>query len=140
MNQNLARLIADYQASVRDAIDLLKKSGIPLPATNTEWTGIDIPQRGELEGGIPYFKHGYGCAVRLPSGSVDFDFGAHGEIDGFDAWRLISFAGRRLHDYGFTNDDALNACFKSEVLVGSLLYSGCILHYIAENSAQPSTF
>lgn len=139
MNRDLARLIADYQASVRDAIGLLKKSGIPLPATNTEWTGIDIPNRGELDGGISYFKHGYGCAVRLPGGAVDFDFGAHGEIDGFDAWRLASFAGEKLHEYGFANEAMLDACFKDEVAAGSLIYSGYILHYIAENRAQPGT-
>ncbi len=137
MNGDLARLIAAYQASVRVAICLMKKSGIPLPATNTEWTGIDIPDRGELDGGISYFKHGYGCAVRLPDGAVDFDFGANGEIDGFDAWRLVSFAGKKLDEYGFANEAMLNACFKDEVAAGSLIYSGYILHYVAENSAQP---
>lgn len=138
MNQDLARLIADYQASVRDAVTLLQKSGIPMPATNTEWTGVDIPSRGQLDGGIPYFKHGYGCAVRLPGGAVDFDFGAHGEIDGFDAWRLVSFAGQRLAEYGFANEAMLIACFKKEVEAGSLIYSGYILHYIAGALAQPS--
>lgn len=96
MNSGLARLIADYQASVREAVALLNKSGIPLPTSNTEWTGVDIPARGVLDGGVSYFKHGYGCAVRLPGGVVDFDFGANGEIDGFDSWRLVSYAGTTL--------------------------------------------
>ena len=63
MNNNLAHLITDYQASVRAAVELMQQSGIPLPATNTDWAATDIPQRGEVEGGIPYFKHGYGCAT-----------------------------------------------------------------------------
>ncbi|AYN94211.1 hypothetical protein EAW52_09665 [Pseudomonas sp. LTJR-52] len=132
MNNNLARLISDYQASVRIAVQLMQKSGIQLPPTNTDWTAADISQRGELLGGITYFKHGYGCAVKLPAGTVDFDFGEHGEIDGFDAWRLIGFAGLRLSEYGFATEDSLNECFKAEVEAGSLVYSGYILYYIAD--------
>ncbi|GAB2843249.1 hypothetical protein GCM10027277_08300 [Pseudoduganella ginsengisoli] len=138
MNPRLARLIADYQTTVFEAVALLKKSGIPLPSSNTEWTGIDIPARGTLESGVPYFKHGYGCAVRLPAGSVDFDFGANGEIDGFDSWRLVSFAGDKLSEYGFANDAAMQACFKNEIAAGTLIFSGYILYYIAESIAQPN--
>jgi hypothetical protein len=131
MHTNLASLISDYQAGVRAAVALMQESGIPIPGSNTEWAGTDIPQRGELKGGIPYFKHGYGCRVKLPSGAVDFDFGEHGEIDGFDAWRLVSFAGTKLSDYGFSSEDALKDSFEAEVAAGSLVYSGYILYYIA---------
>lgn len=132
MDNNLARLISDYQASVRVAVQLLKQSGIPLPATNIDWATNGIPQRGELEGGIAYWKHGYGCAVRLPEGTVDFDFGKDGEIDGFDAWRRVFFAGSRLSKYGFTSEASLKECFNAEVAAGSLVYSGDILYYIAD--------
>ena len=138
MNSGLAKLIADYQMSVFDAVSLLKKSGIPLPTSNTEWTGVDIPARGMLEGGVPYFKHGYGCAVRLPGNSVDFDFGANGEIDGFDSWRLASYAGERISQYGFEDEAAMRACFKSEIEAGSLIFSGYILYYVAATKAQPN--
>ena len=131
MNSNLARLISDYQGAVREAVAVMHDSGIEQPASNTDWTGNAIPQHGTLKGGITYFKHGYGCSVGLPSGTVDFDFGEHGEIDGFDAWRLASFAGPRLLEYGFASEAALNDCFKAEVAAGSLVYSGYILHYIA---------
>lgn len=133
MDSGLARLIADYQASVRDAVTLLKMSGIPLPASNTEWTGVDIPARGVLDGGVSYFKHGYGCAVRFTSRAVDFDFGANGEIDGFDSWRLVSYAGTRLPEYGFIDGVALSTCFKSEIEAGSLVFSGYILYYLVAN-------
>lgn len=135
MNQKLARLIADYQASVREAVRLMQQSGIPLPATNNDWVGTDIPQRGALANGVPYFKHGYGCAVSLPGGAVDFDFGENGEIDGFDAWRLAGFAGARLPEYGFESEAALRACLNAEVAAGSLVYSGYILHYISGAAA-----
>ncbi|NIL14820.1 hypothetical protein AU074_29460 [Pseudomonas sp. ATCC PTA-122608] len=134
MNNQLAMLISDYQASVAAAVDMMQRSGIPRPPTNTDWVVTDIPQRGELEGGVRYFKHGYGCAVSLPTGTVDFDFGDRGEIDGFDAWRLASFAGDKLSDYGFADEDAITECFKAEVAAGSLVYSGYILYYVADNT------
>jgi hypothetical protein len=136
MNNQLAILISDYQASVGTAVDIMHRSGIPRPLTNMDWVGTDIPQRGELEGGVRYFKHGYGCAVSLPTGTVDFDFGAHGEIGGFYAWRLASFAGDKLSEYGFADEDALTECFKAEVAAGSLVYSGYILYYVADDTSQ----
>lgn len=134
MNNQLAILIRDYQASVAAAVEMMQRSGIPRPPTNTDWVVTDIPQRGELEGGVRYFKHGYGCAVSLPTGTVDFDFGDHGEIGGFDAWRLVSFAGDKLSEYGFADEDAVTECFKSEVAAGSLVYSGYILYYVADDT------
>ena len=134
MNNQLAILIRDYQASVGAAVDLMQRSGIPRPLSNTDWVGADIPQRGELEGGVRYFKHGYGCAVSLPSGTVDFDFGDRGEIDGFDAWRLAGFAGDKLPDYGFTDENAIKECIKEEVAAGALVYSGYILYYLADGT------
>ncbi|MBB3802564.1 hypothetical protein FHR47_002831 [Xanthomonas arboricola] len=131
MNSNLACLISDYQSAVRKAVELMRNSGIDLPATNRDWAANGIPQRGTLTGDVPYFKHGYGCSVKLPSGAVDFDFGVHGETHGFDLWRLASFAGQRLPEYGFRTEAALNDCFKAELAAGSLVYSGYILHYLA---------
>ena len=134
MHNPLVLLISDYQASVAAAVDLMQRSDIPRPATNVDWVVSDIPQRGELEGAVRYFKHGYGCAVHLPTGTVDFDFGPHGEIHGFDAWRLAGFASDKLSDYGFADEDALTACFNAEVAAGSLVYSGYILYYLADDN------
>lgn len=134
MNNQLAILISDYQASVAAAVDLMQRSGIPRPLTNSDWVFNDIPQRGELEGGVRYFKHGYGCAVSLPTGTVDFDFGAHGEIGGFDAWRLAGFAGDKLSEYGFSDEAAITACIEAGVAAGSLVYSGYILYYVADDA------
>lgn len=101
MDTRLARLIADYQAAVREVIEAMQRSGLQLPASNDDWAGNDMEQRGELAGGIPYFKHGYGCAARLSSGiAVDFDFGDNGEIDGVEAWRLAGFL---AHGFGITD-------------------------------------
>lgn len=93
--KNIARL--GYLSSVSSAVKLLEEAGIVRPDSNTAWASSDIPQTGVLANGVKYFKHGYGCAVHLKGGSVDFDFGEKGEITGFDIWRLIGFAGELLH-------------------------------------------
>ena len=95
---------------------------------------MDIPQLGKLIGGIPYFKHGFGCKVKLPRGAVDFDFGEQGQINGFDLWRLLDFAGSRLFKYGFSSEAALKQCFEDEEKAGRLVYSGYILYYLVDSS------
>lgn len=91
-----------------------------------EWACNGIPQTGLLPGEVKYFKHGYGCAVHLRGGTVDFDFGEKGETDGFDAWRLCAFAEGTLRQYEFHSEEELVACFKAEVAAGSIVYSGYI--------------
>ncbi|NWB99549.1 hypothetical protein HX882_27045 [Pseudomonas gingeri] len=133
MNNNLAHLISDYQACVRTAVELMQRSGIPRPSTCREWAAMGIPARGELEGGVRYYKHGYGCAVSLSTGKVDFDFGRAGEIGGFDVWRLTNFADTRLPEYGFATEGILKACFNAEVAAGSLVRPGGRLYLRAES-------
>ncbi len=135
MDHRLAKLIDEYLVSVSAAVELLELAGIDRPKSNRAWAGNQIPQIGVLPGGIKYFKHGYGCAVHLESGVVDFDFGENGEINGFDTWRLSGFANNRLSSYGFSSESDLEACFKAEVNAGTLLYSGYILHYLSATDA-----
>ena len=132
MDPRLAALIDDYLAAVATAVRTLIDGGIDRPTSNTAWVGNGMPQTGVLPGGVKYFKHGYGCAVHLHSGLVDFDFGKNGQINGFDAWRLASFAEGRLAQYGFVSEDALKACFDAEVAAGALVFSGYILHYLSD--------
>jgi hypothetical protein len=129
MNTALSDLISDYLTSVSTAVRLMRDSGLPLPATNTAWAINDIPQSGALQGGIKYYKHGYGCAVHLRGGVVDFDFGANGETTGFDLWRLSSFASDKLPQYGFKDEDALKSAFEHAVAKEEFQYSGYILYY-----------
>jgi hypothetical protein len=131
----LEQLIYDYQGAVRTAVALLECSGIPKPATPDAWVGLDIPQRGELRGGVRYFKHGYGCAVNLPSGKVDFDFGAEGQIDGFDLWRLVGFSEGRLITYGFSSGQDVKSAFQSAEQNGEIVRSDYLLYYLASADA-----
>lgn len=129
MDKRLALLIDDYLASVFAAVKLCEESGIPRPCSNTEWAENGIPQTGILLGGVKYFKHGYGCAVHLQNGGVDFDFGEKGQIDGFNIGRLTGLAGERLRQYGFESEEALRHCFNESIEKGQLVYSGYLLYY-----------
>lgn len=132
MNKKLKKLVLAYQASVRTAVELIQQSGILLPVTSRDWITTEIPAHGELVGGVTYYKHGNGCLVDLPSGTVDFDFGRLGEIDGFDAWRLAEFAGSEFAKYGFETKEEIETSFQSAVKSGSLVSSGYNLYYATE--------
>src|SRR5262245_29968624 len=69
---------------------------------------------------VPYYKHGFGCRVALRSGNVDFNFGAHGEIDQFDCYRLYYFArGRRAH-HGFADEQELREAYRAALQSGAI--------------------
>lgn len=134
MDSRLKQLIDNYLDSVRVAVALLEEAGIPRPASDRAWATNGISGTGALRGGATYRKHGYGCKVHLASGSVDFDFGRAGQINGFDMWRLADFAGDRLAAFGFNSQDELEHVFKAEVESGEISKSDYILHYTAEAS------
>jgi hypothetical protein len=68
--------------------------------------------------------------VFLPSGSVDFDFGANGQYDGFDPWRLKSFAKGRIAEYGLSSEQEIDSLFDQAIQSGALVYSGHTLYYL----------
>nr|WP_324260171.1 hypothetical protein [Cellvibrio fontiphilus] len=135
MNRKLKALIENYLFAVNEAIELLVASGIELPRSNNEWAASGINQRGELKGRIKYFKHGFGCTVHLPSGSVDFDFGPEGEYNGFDAWRLWGFLQNAKLRSLFESESELRQEFSQAVERGELKYSGYILYFLNEAHA-----
>ena len=134
MDDRLRPLIDDYKATVARAVAALEATGIPRPSSTTEWVGYDVPGRGALAGGGEYFIHGFGCAVRLPDKSVDFDFGDDGQIDGFDWSRLSSFAGSKLaKHYGIRDEIELRALIDDAHASGDLVHSGYILSYTRDS-------
>ena len=134
MDVRLRPPIDDYKSTVARAVAALEATGIPRPASTTEWVGYDVPGRGQLNGGGEYFIHGYGCAVRLPGATVDFDFGDDGQIDSFDWYRLSSFAGSQLSTrYGIQDEDELRALIDDAHKSGDLVHSGYILSYTRDS-------
>lgn len=133
MDNRLARLIAGFQESVLTAVVLMHRSGLPLPYSSLAWLQADVPSSGVLEGGVHYCKHSGGCEVDLDTGTIDFDFGENGEVNGLDKWRLAKFAKKRLDDYGFESTKELDDCFDAAVASQALVRSGYDygLYYIA---------
>ena len=121
----------DYQENVRTAVELMQKSGIPMPISCRAWVDTDLSKLNELKNGISYCKHGHGCQVDLPTGSVDFDFGRMGEIDGFNLWWLSNFAGADLAKYGFQKKDEIAEAFEAAVRSGELISSDEDMYYLA---------
>ncbi|WP_370553165.1 hypothetical protein [Edwardsiella tarda] len=131
MNENLYRLIFDFQGSVRIALKLMHRSGIQMPSSSYEWIEFDIPSIGDLDDGIKYYKHGAGCRVELNSGSVDFDFGIQGEVCCFNPWCLTLYAGKNLKDYGFSNYDDVAEHLNKALDDGELICLDHELYYFA---------
>ena len=120
MDARLIRLINDYQKVVHRSVELMRASGIAMPRSGSEWARTDMPQSGVLGQGSTYYKHGFGCTVWLPTGAVDFDFGEHGEINGFDSWRLRSFAKLDPKFYEFETVESIQNAFDDAVQFGAI--------------------
>ena len=138
MDERLLNLIRAYQQTVAQSVAMLEAVGISRPASNTEWATTDFPQRGRMPGGFAFYPHGYGCAVHGPGWVVDFDFGSAGEIDGFDSWRLRSFARKRLADYGFESEKEIDLAFQRAKENNDFRFSGYLLYYLREGHVDVS--
>lgn len=136
MDKRLTNLIDDYLEAVRAALTLMQLSGITLPKTSSEWIRADWSNVPSLRGDITYVKHGAGCLVDLPKGSVDFDFGKSGEICGFDVWRLVRFANKGWETYNFTSKDEIHNCFDKAVRNKDLTPLASNLHFVTKNPLE----
>lgn len=136
MNEKLGRLIMDYQNKVRAALKVMRKAGIAMPFNYAEWIQADALSIQDREEKLVIDKHGRGCTVHWNGTQVDFDFGDLGEIDGFDLWRLVSFAGKDLQSYGFEDQQTLEDYFKASLRSSEIFYSGNILYYEKNKSRQ----
>lgn len=128
MDARLSVLIRAYHAAIEQALALLEQGGIARPASNTDWAINAIPPSGRLAGGASYRKHGYGCAVQLAGGSVDFDFGPGGETSGIDLWRLTGFAAQDLARFGFASTEEVEAALHASIDAGELVKRGHHYH------------
>lgn len=52
----------------------------------------EVPRSGAFGDNGEFQFHGIGCTIDDGSTCVNFDFYANGRTDGFDAWRLHTFA------------------------------------------------
>jgi hypothetical protein len=82
------------------------------------------------------FQARLGCAIKGANDSVDFDFGAKGEIDGFDPSRLWAFAAASKKDYGFASAKEIGEAIKKAATEGLIVFSGYMLYFPKKEANQ----
>jgi hypothetical protein len=90
MSDDELQLIREYQGAVQTIVAALRHTYSQQDLLAARRSG-EIPQRAAI-GGVEFAFHGVGCRGRVGGIEVDFDFGPDGRTDGFDAWRLWTFA------------------------------------------------
>ena len=90
-NENLEILINDFISMVESST-LIFENKFGTRDIRRLWRTKAIKRCGKVTRGVNYELHGIGCLINLSTGSVDFDYGPNGEINGFDTWRLYNFA------------------------------------------------
>jgi hypothetical protein len=97
--QDVLPLIRDYQAAVAAAAAAFRAHlDLDHPM---HWREHGMSKSGLFGPGnrYTYAFHGPGCTFSDRGQEVDFDFGANGRMDGFDAVRLWHFADERPRQY-----------------------------------------
>jgi len=90
---------------------LVHKLSIPQPDSNRAWAFYCVEkglhQARELKG-VGVYAHGYGIELKIENLTIDFDWGDHGEPDGFDGWRLWNFRTDNCSQVGCTHTDVIS--------------------------------
>lgn len=100
-------LIKDFQQTAKLVADkFYEKYGTKelLLAVKSDKT---IPRKGSFDIIKTYSFHGGGLYAKLADAEIDFDFGDDNRVDGFDAWRLKSFADSKPKLYQMFNTDKI---------------------------------
>lgn len=136
MTKNISKLISDYLDAANDVASQMK-STYGIDDLWSAYVGGHLPKTGaisKLEGGT-YRFHGAGCYFQFRDVQIDIDFGPHGSVDGFDAWRLVRFARETLGSEQFDLDSVkteLSRMNQSGELVKKLDWSR-ELYFLANN-------
>lgn len=131
MDPRLDALIQRFNEAQRHVAAVLRdRLGIALPATNSAWVGQheDVWRRAKAVG-LFIRPHGYGLAFRDALLWIDFDFGEHGEIDGFNVSRLFAFDQQNALGSGFADEREVRSAIEAAVAAGELRRSDYINIY-----------
>jgi hypothetical protein len=98
-DQQILSLIEDFNNEVKLAVQQFYNKYNRTDLLRA-WHDTTIPRSGKLNNiVIHYAFHGAGLYAQLKNKKIDFDFGKDNRIDGFDAWRLKSFADSQTKKY-----------------------------------------
>ena len=130
MYETLILLIDTFRAAQDIAVaTLIRDLHIPQPKSNIDWVHFcsarALHETKELHG-VGLYPHGYGIKLKIGPLTIDFDWGANGELDGFDGWRLYNFSIDNLPTIECTHfgvNELLNAALADgEVIKSGNLY------------------
>lgn len=114
--------------------------GVRLPTSNREWVRICIECRlyqvREFEG-VGVYAHGIGIELTFDGLTIDFDWGDSGEPDGFDAWRLSTFAEANGIAACCADNSRVRSWLEEAVALGELIRVGS-LYYSSAHRAGPA--
>lgn len=117
-NKNLSSLIHEYPGQVKKTTDLLEHT-FGTKNILRLWRSDKLPQRERITDNISYELHGIGCRVDFSGICIDFDYGPHERVDGFDPWRFYIYACEVPHRYKkYTNQNTLKLEFNNYIAQG----------------------
>ena len=131
MQPVLDTLIDRFRKAQDIAVDtLIHRLNIPQPETNRAWPSYCaenwLHQTRELNG-IGIYAHGYGVELKIDGFTIDFDWGANGEPDGFDGWRLHKFNTENPSEIVCSHND-VNDWLKQAHVDGKLIKEGSLYY------------
>ncbi|MCB6182354.1 hypothetical protein LIN78_02140 [Leeia sp. TBRC 13508] len=121
MDQRLAVLIKDYLADVATAIRILETCGFRRPQTNIQWAFSPRPRLNGLAKSFSLRKHGIGLECQMGEINVDFDFGLNGEINRFDAWKLVDYVRNNPGKYELRTENEIRDCVAEGIASGEII-------------------
>lgn len=136
MQQPLLELIERFRAAqdrgVAFVADVLGSVlGVRLPRSAREWvticgeTGLYHARRIN---GVEVYSHGFGIELTFADCAIDFDWGAAGEPDGFDVWRLWNFARSNAFGAPFPTHAEVRAWVEAASETGELTRDLCLYY------------
>jgi len=127
-------LLESFNNAQKKAINHLKTLWeMKTPMTREDWIGWsqDQYEKDEFrnEQNIKIFPHGFGLSYQDKDVIIDFDFGEHGESNGFDVNRLWFFLETNKIESVFMNEKQISKVVDFELRSGALEFSGYINYY-----------
>lgn len=80
-----------------------------------------IREQNYQANGYKIRPHGIGMEININGTKIDFDFGANGEFNGFDSWRLFQFIQNNKIQTQINSESQLNGLFKSALAKGFII-------------------
>lgn len=134
MDIELKKLIKEFNATQEKAVNVLESElSCPRPKSTNDYIDrcVEIILESEsVSNKYRIYPHGYGMSIVINGVFIDFDFGEDGEIDGFDPYRLFSFALNNNFNTALDTIEKIQSAVDTAVSEGSILKSDYINYYL----------